>query len=492
MEIVDFSNVITHDATPEAYSMVQTFRSYGYNLETAMSDIIDNAISAKAKNIYIERLWRGGDSYITIKDDGVGMNSEEIIQALRPGSMNPLEERSITDLGRFGLGLKTASFSQCKRLSVFSKKKNYHSAFWTWDLDYIKECKSWQVLNWLPEEFKDELNSLKSGTIVVWSNLDRIIPSDTSIDDISVKMDFTKKLEKTKKHIAMTFHKFLESKKLKIYWCGELVEPWDPFCKLHKKTDFRPDELLSGGVVMKGYVLPHKNSFDTTEEYEKAEGINGWPAQQGFYVYRGDRLLLGGDWLGMFRKEEHYKLVRIEVNIPNTLDSNWQIDIKKSVAYPPTNCIGQMKQYAKDVRNRGCEVYRHRGKRLKYVSSQTYQSLWDEVKKDDKWSFKINRQHEIVKQAKSLAKEDPNKAINVLLQFIEETIPTKTIYINEASDEMQEKRQFEGVDESVVKSMIEKIYKNQLSQGKTTEEAKNYIRSTEPFQNFEFLIETLL
>ena len=488
---IDYSKILTHDATPEAYSMVQTFRSYGYNLETAMSDIIDNSISAKAKNIYIERLWKGGESYITIKDDGIGMNSDEIIKAMRPGSVNPLEERSKTDLGRFGLGLKTASFSQCKRLSVFSKKENYHSAYWTWDLDYIKECKSWQVLNWLPEEFKDELDKQKTGTLVVWTELDRILPLDTKDDDISAKMDFSKKMERTKKHIAMTFHKFMESKKVNIYWCGELLEPWDPFCRKELKTQFQPDEILNGGVTMKGYVLPHKNSFSSEEEYDKAEGINGWPAQQGFYVYRGDRLLLAGDWLNLFRKEEHYKLVRIEINLPNTLDTNWQIDIKKSVAYPPINCIAQLKSYAKSVRNKGCEVYRHRGKRLKYISSQNYQPIWEEVKKDDKWSFKINRQHEIVKQAKSLAKDDPNKAINILLHFIEETIPTKTIYINEASSEVQEKNQFEGVDESIVKNMIEQIYQNQINQGRTQEEAKNYIRATEPFQNFEYLIEEL-
>ena len=271
MKITDYNSIAKQDASPEAYSMVLTFRSYGYSLETAMADIIDNSISAKAKNIYIEKCWRGGDSYITIKDDGVGMNSEEIIQAMRPGTINPLKEREITDLGRFGLGLKTASFSQCMTLSVLSKKQNYHSAYWTWDLDYVKECKSWQVLNWIPKEFENELDDQKTGTLVVWSNLDRIVPLDTAEDDISVKMDFTKKLERAKKHIAMTFHKFIENKRLNIYWCGSLLEPWDPFCKKEKKTQVQPDEFLVGGVTMKGYVLPHRNSFSSEEEYNNAD-----------------------------------------------------------------------------------------------------------------------------------------------------------------------------------------------------------------------------
>jgi len=110
------------EAVPEAASMIETFRAIGYNLETAVADILDNSISAGAKNIYIERIWDGGKTIVTIKDDGLGMNSEEIVEAMRPGTQNPLESRDVNDLGRFGLGMKTASFSQCRKLTVISKK----------------------------------------------------------------------------------------------------------------------------------------------------------------------------------------------------------------------------------------------------------------------------------------------------------------------------------------------------------------------------------
>ena len=142
---MDYSNLQKAEATPEAASMIETFRAIGYNLETAIADIIDNSISAKAKNIYINRIWRGDKSIITIKDDGLGMTSEEIIQAMRPGAQNPLSERSETDLGRFGLGLKTASFSQCRKLSVLSKRYETSAAFWTWDLDYVASLASRRI-----------------------------------------------------------------------------------------------------------------------------------------------------------------------------------------------------------------------------------------------------------------------------------------------------------------------------------------------------------
>lgn len=118
---MNYEELKTANATPAAASMVETFRAMGYSLNS-MADILDNSISAGANNIWISRIWKGGQSIITIKDDGIGMNHQELIEAMRPGSQNPLEERSKSDLGRFGLGLKTASFSQCRRLTVYSKR----------------------------------------------------------------------------------------------------------------------------------------------------------------------------------------------------------------------------------------------------------------------------------------------------------------------------------------------------------------------------------
>ena len=127
-QMIDYSSLQTVTATPEASSMIETFRSIGYNIETAIADIIDNSISAEAKNIWINFEWLGADTWLSIKDDGFGMNNEELIQAMRPGSKNPLEDRTDNDLGRFGLGLKTASFSQARKLSVISKKFDFRSS----------------------------------------------------------------------------------------------------------------------------------------------------------------------------------------------------------------------------------------------------------------------------------------------------------------------------------------------------------------------------
>ncbi|MCL2065174.1 MAG: ATP-binding protein [Candidatus Cloacimonetes bacterium] len=489
---MNYDEIKKAETIPEASSMIETFRAIGYSLETAIADIIDNSISANAKNIYINRVWKGGKSIISIKDDGIGMSDEDIIKAMRPGTQNPLSERTDTDLGRFGLGLKTASFSQCRTLSVLSKLNNLKPAFWSWDLDYVSKSNKWEVLQWIPDDFSNDLDDLHSGTLVLWSNLDKIVSLQTSENDENAKQKFSSALDKVKKHVAMTFHRFIEEKIVKIFWGEHEIEAWNPFCINEAKTQAQPDENIIGGAKMKGYVLPHKNNFSSEQAYKIAEGVNGYPTMQGFYVYRGKRLLLAGDWLGLFRKEEQYKLVRIQMDLPNKLDTEWQIDIKKSKANPPAVCRDQLESYAKSVRNIGMEVYRHRGKILKQRAGQTFQPLWLEKKKDNKWSFVVNREHLIIQNLKNQAKEKPEQAIETLLCFIEESIPTSAIYIKKAEDkEEKEILPFSDVDMAVIKQILLDMFKNQVQQGKTHEQAKAILKTIEPFNNYEDLIEDL-
>lgn len=488
---MDYESMQKASAEPLASSMIETFRAIGYSLETAVADIIDNSISANARNIWIDRIWRGGKSVIVIKDDGKGMSGEEIIKAMRPGSQNPLTQRSEKDLGRFGLGLKTASFSQCRKLTVLSKKTGYGTAFWTWDLDFVADSDKWELIKWIPEEFLSILSSMDSGTAIIWSDLDRIIKPNVSESDENAKIKFSNALDKVKNHIAMTFHRFMESKTLNIYWGSHKIEPWNPFCLSEKKIQSFSTECIRGGVTVKGYVLPHQNNFSSEAAYKRAEGMNGWSAHQGFYVYRGGRLLLAGDWLGIFRREEQYRLVRIQIDLPNTLDSEWQIDIKKSRAYPPASCREQLEAYARQVRNAGADVYRHRGKILKQRAGTSFQPLWLEKKTDSRWSFVVNRESQIVLTAKTMAKKNPEEAIEILLRYIEESIPTPSIFIREAEDGEKPKEPYSDIDEELIKSMLTRVYKNMTDEGLTPEQAKNRLYSIEPFNRYEPLIQAL-
>ena len=479
----------TQEAIPEAASMIETFRAIGYNLETAVADIIDNSISARAKQITIQRYWDGGNSTITIKDDGIGMTNEELIHAMRPGAQNPLADRDEKDLGRFGLGLKTASFSQCRKLTVISKKNNIIS-FWTWDLNFVAECKKWNLIHWIPDNFKDSLNDVESGTIVIWSELDRIIPQNTDSTNDLAKEKFSASLQKVREHIAMTFHRFIEEKQISIIWGSHEIAPWNPFCPTEPKRQPFPVEHLSGNVKLMGFVLPHKMNFSSETAYSNAEGPRGWSAQQGFYVYRGKRLLLSGDWLGIFRKEECCKLARIAIDLPNSQDAEWQIDIKKSKAYPPTYCRDQIEQYAKNVRLAAEQVFRHRGKILKQRAGKEFYPLWLEKKKDSNWSYVINRDNPLIAHLKELAQSDPENSINQLLSLIEASVPTKTIFINEAKDEGKCET-INILDVNSIQEPLKAMYNAFIGQGKTPDQAKAILKLVEPFNYYEDIIDSL-
>ncbi len=486
---MDYSKVETISAEPHASSMIETFRAIGYNLETAVADVIDNSISAQAKNIYFSSEWKGGESVITIMDDGCGMDGDELVAAMRPGAKNPLDDRSEKDLGRFGLGLKTASFSQCRILIVVSKKAGCEQVYWIWDLDYVNKTSRWELIRHpIPDEFLHALDGQESGTLVVWTELDRVIPPNTSASNEIAKDKFLTQMDRVKQHLAMTFHRFIEEKTVKLYCWGHEVSPWNPFLTTETATQPFSEDYI-GEATMKGYVLPHKSHL-TEDAYRNAEGANGWSNQQGFYVYRGKRLMLAGDWLGFFRKEEHYKLVRIQIDLPNSLDSDWQIDIKKSTARPPVSQRDQIRAYAKTVRNRGVEVFRHRGKILTTRKQQEFQPLWLEKKKGAKYSFVVNRDHLMIAEIRHLAESEPSKAIEYLLRFVEETIPTKSVFIRE-SEQGETSNPFEETSQEIVIAMIRQVVQTQTANGKTVEQIKLLLMNMEPFNNFPELIEII-
>ncbi|MDQ4121741.1 MAG: ATP-binding protein [Acidobacteriota bacterium] len=494
MKMLDYSQYETTPAIPEASSMIETFRAIGYSIEAAVADVIDNSISALAKNIWINFEWKGSETWLSIKDDGHGMNNEELIQAMKPGSRNPLDDRTSKDLGRFGLGLKTASFSQCRKLSVISKRENLEPVFWTWDLDFVNESKAWNLIKYLPDEekFNEEIRQSKSGTIVIWNDLDRLVKNLKTDDDKSLDK-FLLTMEQIKKHLAMVFHRFLEKGniekgKIKIFFQDRPIEAWNPFLINENATQPQPEEPLQNGVVCKGFVLPHKSKI-TDEIYKHAEGPKGWNEQQGFYIYRNERLLLAGDWLGMFRKEEHYKLARIQIDLPNSLDAEWQIDIKKSVARPPMALRDRLRAYAGKVRSQAVEVYRHKGRTVRQLPGQKFVPLWVEHKRGDKWFYKINREHPLLSEIKDQAQSEPQKAIERLVRFVEETIPTKSIYIKEAEESEVLGKPFEGIDQEPIRKAMKQMYDKLTSEGKTDETAKALIFNIEPFNHFPHFLE---
>ncbi len=491
MKEFDYSNIETAQAGPDASSMIETFRAIGYSIETAIADIIDNSITAGAKNVWVDYVWSGPDTVLSILDDGNGMNNEELIQAMRPGSKNPLEIRDTDDLGRFGLGLKTASFSQTRKFTVISKRSDCKVCFWSWDMDFVNKSQSWSLIKYCPKEsfFTEKVEKLTSGTCVMWWDLDRVT-KDTKEDSEDSKKKFLETMENVKSHLSMVFHRFIEDG-VNIFFQGRKIKSWDPIMIGFDGLQPKPEvKFHDGKISIKGFVLPHRSKL-SSEEYNFGKGPkDSWTAHQGFYVYRSKRLLVAGDWLGMFKKEVHYDLCRIRIDLPNDIDEDWQIDIKKSIARPPLKYRDQIISVAKEVRTQALEVYRHKGKVLKRkLSKDEYFPFWEERIRHGKRFYKINREHPLLKELFTKSNESKSE-IEKVIQFIEETVPIPLITLQENENDKPHGQPFEG-REDAIRDAMKAMYQNLIMSGKTDERAKLFILNIEPFNFYPQYLEQL-
>ncbi|MDO4228656.1 MAG: ATP-binding protein [Capnocytophaga sp.] len=475
--------------TPNQKSTINSYRSFGYNLSTAIADIIDNSISAGATEIKLTYKWAGQDSYISIADNGIGMNLDELLQAMTPGSKDPEEERHEKDLGRFGMGLKTASFSQCKRLTCITKRKDYTTLKRCWDIDFINKENQWQLLDDISNtSFINCINEQESGTLILWEKLDRIIGNAENTNE-SIKNAFYQEMLFVKHHLSLVFHRFIESKQIKIFFQNEPIEPYNPFLlNLNPKPEMGQPESFSG-VEITYFILPHMSEIGK-EDYEKSGGSLGWFQEQGFYIYRGNRLLVAGDWLSIEKKRDYSKLARIAVNFTNTNDFNWHLDIKKSTATPPIEIRRELMRIAKIAIQKSAKRYNWRGQKT-FLDSEniSYEPLWkDEKNREGIKKYKINRNHPIIK---TLLQKDDRLLIKAL-KLLEENVPIELILSNQNEDPSfhELEKQSEIPSQELIDLAVE-LYKIYTSQGIVKELAKQQIMRALPFNLFPLINEYL-
>jgi hypothetical protein len=476
-------------AKPNPKSTINSYRSFGYNLSSAIADIIDNCISANANEISITYNWMGQDSFISILDNGIGMNKEELVLAMTPGSKDPEEERNEKDLGRFGMGLKTASFSQCKRLTCISKKKNCPTIKRCWDIDFINKENEWQLLDYVSDEsFFDKVNIQKSGTLVLWQKLDRILGNADDSNE-TVKNAFYQEMINVKFHLSLVFHKFIESKRIKLFFQNEEIEPHNPFLlNLNPKPEMGLPEKF-GNVEITYFILPHMSEIGKAE-YENSGGSLGWLQEQGFYIYRGDRLLVAGDWLGLEKKRDYSKLARIAVCFSNENDFNWHLDIKKSTANPPIEIRRELTRIAKIAIMKSAKIYNWRGqKTISDISNSNHEPLWtDEKTREGIKKYKINRKHPIIK---SLLDEN-SKLTGKALKLLEENVPIELILSNQNEDPSfheLEKATDKPSDELI--NLAVELFNINISQGIPKDLSRQQIMSAVPFSLFPLINEYL-
>jgi hypothetical protein len=479
---------------PRPDALIESLRAFGYTPWAAIADLVDNSISAGAHNVDVQFTWDGADSYVTVSDDGRGMTVEQLVAAMRAGSQSPLERRPRRDLGRFGLGLKTASFSQCRKLTVRSRTANSPGATRRWDLDYVGQTHEWRLLHGAAPGSESHLLSDTdldpSGTTVLWERLDRMI-GDVRVDDQKAERRFLDITREVEEHLAMVFHRYLEAPgSINIRINGRRISPWDPFLTDEVATQRLAEERLrlhDDMIMVRPFVLPHHSRL-APELHARAAGPRGWNAQQGFYVYRNQRLLVAGDWLGLgFQKEEHYKLARIAIDIPNSMDHDWDIDVRKSRARPPGVLRDDLRRIARITRERAAAVYRHRGKVLARGVSDKQTFMWNRHVQDGKISYRINRDEPLV--AACLRMPPPYAdQVAALLRLIEETVPVPLIAIESAERPDALAAPFDGAAPADVSAILRQLYRVLRQQGLTADQAQQRLLTLEPFQQFGDLV----
>ncbi len=419
---------------PYAPLLIESMRSLGYSFDTAIADLIDNSVSANAKNIRIA-LDPSDDPQLIIFDDGHGMDSPTLEEALRFGSRGPLETRSEFDLGRFGLGLKSASLSQCRRLIVASKHGGTLCCF-SWDLDEVEKTGDWSVLEYSQEEIKqlpsiELFDSVESGTYVLLQNFDRI-----SASSHNVKKTIDTLIEAAEDHLSLVFHRIITEDRVSIIINGRAIEPKDPFLENHKSTQRLREQSISiddKKITLQPYILPHRNKL-SRDDLRKVGGSDDLRTHQGFYIYRCKRLIIWGTWFRLLGKEELNKLARVKVDIPNSLDEIWSIDVKKSTANLPDkirkNLYGSIKESVFGSK----KVIEYRGK-LHREEEVSY--IWQrETDRDGGVRYSINRSLPQIQLLSGGLDQTGQRVLEALLQNVEDNFPASSVYLDVADGEI--------------------------------------------------------
>ena len=420
------SPVITEEQIPDPH-LLNSMRSVGYSLESALSDLIDNSLAAEASRVEIFYRSTGDQPLVAIVDDGRGMDPAEARKALRLAAVSSSESRSATDLGRFGLGLKTASLSQARVLTVVSKKHDVVTAL-QWDLDCVARLGTWS-LNVLDEQdiaslpLVEKITGQESGTLVLLQNLDLLIgdaadPSKTMAEKFAIAAD----------HIELVFHRFIAGessyKPIHVSINGRRLVALDPFLASHTATQRSPIEHIgtgANGITVQSFTLPHISKL-TEEEREKGRIGKNMRDSQGFYVYRSRRLIDWGTWFRLASKDELGKLARVKVDIPNSLDGLWGLDIKKSRAIPPEGVRKELRRLVDRIVGQSKTVHQYRGRPDESQPDGVF--VWELIQARDSFSYRINRDHPVLAQVEDRQEQE---RLETILEVIEETFPVHDI-----------------------------------------------------------------
>ena len=470
---------------PHPFALVEAMRSIGYTPPTAIADLVDNSVTAGARTIAIRLSppkTAAEDGYVTVEDDGSGMSMDRLTEAMRWGGNGPNQERRADDLGRFGLGMKTASFSMGNRLTVATRATAGAAlTVLRWDLAHVAKA-GWRMLEG-PDPAAEPLLARSmlagagrpAGPMVIVTGLARLgVRSNLAAHR---QRNEAAMMDKVSRHLGMVFHRFISSG-VTIRLGASAIPAWDPF----EGGLLKDEEMLGERVSVASYVLPHHSRM-TTDQHHRLSGPLGWGTHQGFLVYRAKRLIVPGGWLRLFPAEDSCRLARIRIDLPNALDAGWSLNVMKSSVVPPSWHLADLQRIGEATRRHAMAVFNFRGER-QAPASGTYddpvgQAFWNQEPTPDAIRFRINRAHPVVQTLKQSVR-DPAVAEDFLRAF-ERLLPLDAILQDPKRTTNGAVHEPKPAEIGALAEFARRAMKTLRAQGHTAEAARRIVLSVEPF-----------
>ncbi|TXB66175.1 ATP-binding protein [Vicingus serpentipes] len=483
---------------PSPSSMLGSLRSIGYNLKTALADIIDNSIAAGASNIEIinNDLNSGANEldWVAIVDDGKGMTRDGIADAFTLGGKGVDAIRSESDLGRFGLGLKTASFSQCKRLTVISKTEYTELASLIFDIDYIGK-NGWKVFDSInPESILEKIKirlkdpdffEKEAWTIVFWENLDKI--------EVNNYSNYYRQIEKVIEHFSLVFHKF--DSIINIFVNNTEIEFWNPFEGATSTSQIEiPFDSFGNKFKFRGHVLRHRSEFKNESQYNLQSKFGTFFHNQGIFVYRNKRLIYRGGWLGLLNREHHHILARVEIDLSNSNESDtaWDVNISKSSVRIPKFTESLLSPECNSIIAQANDTFRFHGgikkhKIRKKIVEKKIEPIWNFGSKGSKLGVKdyysINKDHALYKDLLDSLGSSQKEKFNHLIDYLESYLPIDNIFARKSAEEVEQP--YHGDDE--LREKFDELFQKFVQESKFDEkQAFEALIHVEPFNKLSF------
>lgn len=432
---------MTDEDVPPDPTLLESMRAVGYSVETAVADVVDNSIAAGAGIVHVLTSSSGAPR-ISILDDGRGMDESTARDAMRLAARGPSATRDSKDLGRFGLGLKTASLSQGRTLTLATKQAGSVSIF-RWSLDHVQATGRWALQRLEaadgPSLFGwEQFSAIEaSGTLVCWDDLDLLKetegPQQSELDAAVARV---------RDHCALVFHRFLDGldvPKVAMTVNGNPIEPLDPFLRTTRKVAPQRESLKVAGeqIQVASYTLPFLANM-TKAERRRAMATETLRDSQGFYIYRAKRLVIWGTWFRLNPKSELGKLARVQVDVPNSLDHLWALDIKKSSATPPREVRDALRRLAAQMIVPSKRTHEYRGH--KETSQDGVTRAWKLVTQHDTFRYEVNRDHPLLQRLANGLDGSQIAALEDALEALEQTFPVMDAHNRLSEDKVSAQR----------------------------------------------------